>query len=477
MGDASCRLGFAICAMALTLAPARCDAAIRWTGVNLAGAEFGVSNNNVHLPGTYNTDYTYPTNAEVNYFVGKGMNVFRVPFRWERVQRTLGGPLDATELGRMDAFVSYATAHGASVILEPHNFQRYNPDPANFQSSAQGLVGTAVSNADFADFWGRMGEHYRDNGRVIFNLMNEPNSMPTAQLVASENAAITAIRGAGATNTIHVPGNQWTGAWAWNETWYQGANAVHMLSIDDPADNVVYEVHQYFDDNSSGTSTQIGTNADTNNVNIGVERLTNFTNWLKANHKRGFLGEFALANSRFGTGGSGNNSRIADETLAATLDFLKANDDVWEGWAWWAAGPWWGSYMFSLEPTTLNNPTPAQEKAAMTYLVPYFAGDVPTVAGDFNLDDVVDDRDLLLWNMSNGRSGLDLAADGDDDGDVDGNDFLAWQQTLGMTTPAAALSRAVPEPASGTLGLAAVSLLRVLARRDHGRHGRRRSNL
>ena len=42
-------------------------AAIRWTGVNLAGAEFGVSNGNVNLPGTYNTHYTYPTSAEVTY--------------------------------------------------------------------------------------------------------------------------------------------------------------------------------------------------------------------------------------------------------------------------------------------------------------------------------------------------------------------------------------------------------------------------
>jgi endoglucanase len=24
---------------------------------------------------------------------------------------------------------------------------------------------------------------------------------------------------------------------------------------------------------------------------------------------------------------------------------------VWQGWTWWAAGPWWGGYMFSIEPT------------------------------------------------------------------------------------------------------------------------------
>jgi endoglucanase len=50
--------------------------------VNLAGADFGEGN----LPGTFDVDYTYPTFEEVDYFVGKGMNVFRIPFRWERLQ-------------------------------------------------------------------------------------------------------------------------------------------------------------------------------------------------------------------------------------------------------------------------------------------------------------------------------------------------------------------------------------------------------
>jgi endoglucanase len=446
------------------------EAVIRFTGVNLAGAEFGVSNGNLNLPGTYNQHYTYPTAAEVNYYVGKGMNTFRLPFRWERLQRTLGGALDATELGRMDTFVNYATSQGATVILEPHNFQRYNPDPNNFQSSSQGLVGSAVSNDHYADFWGRVAEHYRDNGRVIFNLMNEPNSMPTSQLVTSHNAAIARIREQGATNIIHVPGNQWTGAWAWNETWYQGANAVHMLNIVDPAKNIVFEVHQYFDDNSSGTSTQIGTNSNPDNINIGVQRLTNFTNWLKAHDLRGYLGEFAFANRRFGNGTNPQGeTRIADEAMELMLDYMEANDDVWEGWAWWAGGPWWGGYMFSLEPSTLNNPTPAQEKAAMPYLVPHLAMNLPEAPGDFNQDDVVDNDDLILWQMSVGRSGLDLAADADENGFVDGADFLLWQANLGGTLEGP-LAHAVPEPSALVLLTAAAA---SLLRRSRGRLWRR----
>jgi len=148
---------------------------------------------------------------------------------------------------------------------------------------------------------------------------------------------------------------------------------------------------------------------------------------------------------------------------------------VWEGWAWWGGGPWWnsGSYMFGLGPSNNNyiNPTPAQEAAALPYLIPYLAPDVVDVAGDFNQDDVVNGDDVILWNMSLGRLGLELAADGDNDGDVDGSDFLAWQRNLGASTPAAT-SAQVPEPnslgvlAAVMLGTARLKALRTRARRS-----------
>jgi hypothetical protein len=334
-----------------------------------------------------------------------------------------------------------------------------------------------VPNAAFVDFWTKLADHYRDNGRVIFNLMNEPTAMPTEQLVETTNLVIAAIRGTGATNIIHVPGNSYTGAHAWTQSWYGTPNAVAMLNVADPAKNIVFEVHQYFDYNSSGTAAannnpdraQIGTDQNPNNVNIGVERLTSFTNWLKQHDLRGFLGEFALPNARFGdgsttTGDAFNRPRVADETLQATLDYIHANDDVWEGWAWWGGGPWWnsGSYMFGLGPSNNNylNPSPVQEAAALPYLLPYMAEDALELPGDFNLDDVVNDDDLLLWNLSFGRSGLDLAADGDNDGDIDGADYLVWQRGHGTLAAEPAPMRAVPEPAAWLLGALACGVLR-----------------
>ncbi len=289
-------------------------------GVNLAGAEFGEGN----LPGTYNVHYTYPTSAEVNYFTGKGMNVFRLPFRWERLQRSAYAEFDAAELSRMDGFVNYATSKGASVILDPHNYARYFGN----------VIGSAnLPVAAFQDFWRRLAEHYKNNSKVIFGLMNEPNSMSSELWRDDANAAIAVIRRTGATNLILVPGNAWTGAHSWTQNWYGTPNATTMLTIVDSLDNHAFEVHQYLDSNSSGTS------ATCSGATVGSQRLQSFTNWLRQNHKRGFLGEFGVAN---------NQTCLA--AVDDMLDHIDANNDVWLGWTWWAAGPWWGSYMYSIEP-------------------------------------------------------------------------------------------------------------------------------
>lgn len=330
------------------------SAQIRFTGVNLAGAEFGDS----YLPGTYGTHYIYPTFAEVDYFVSKGMNVFRLPFRWERLQPSLNAPLNSAEFTRLNTFVEYATSRGACVILDPHNYARYWL--GGRPGGTEVLIGSAqLPNSAFADFWSRLAQIYKNNPRVIFGLMNEPHDMPTEQWVSAANAAIAAIRAAGASNLILVPGNAWTGAWTWHQSYYGTPNAVAMLNVTDPLNNFAFEVHQYLDPDGSGTSSQIVS------PTVGVERLAGFTQWLKDHNRRGFLGEFAVARSMIGDG----PTQIGDEALRNMLDHIHANSDVWLGWTWWAAGPWWGNYMFTLEPTSTG-----ADRPQMTILQPYLVG-------------------------------------------------------------------------------------------------------
>lgn len=329
------------------------------TGVNLAGAEFQVQAWGVdNVPGVYDQQYTYPTSAEVNYYIGKGVNVFRLPFAWERLQPSLNGSLDATELGRLNNFVTYATGQGASVILDPHNYARYSPQPYTYSNN---VIGTNVPEAAFANLWSRLAGEYKNNSRVVFGLMNEPHDLSsTATWVSAANAALSAIRTAGATNLVTVPGNYYTGAHNWTTT----DNAVQMLQIVDPGNNYVYEVHQYLDSDSSGTSTTVVS------PTIGVERLTDFTEWLIANDRKAFLGEFAVANSMIGN----DPSQIGDEAINNMLAYMQDNSEVWTGFTWWAGGPWWGDYMYTIEPSNLGTGSQA-DRPSMTLLEPYFAAD------------------------------------------------------------------------------------------------------
>lgn len=300
--------------------PARASGSkpLPFTGVNIAGGEFD------HLKpggtGRYGTDYTFPTPFELDYFAGKGVNIIRLPFRWEDLQPRLGQPLDLADLGRLQAVVSDATRRGMVVILDPHNYARHYDK----------LVGSAdVPNAAFADFWGRLAGQFKDNPRVWLGLINEPYGVPPGQWLQSANAAIGAIRKAGARNLILVPGVAYSGA----HSWIASGNGAAMLHVKDPAHHFVFDVHQYLDEDSSGTK------PDVVSATIGSERLAQFTLWCRQHHQRGFLGEFAAGDTPTG--------RRAVEDM---LTFMEKNRDVWAGYTWWAAGAWWGDYMFSVEP-------------------------------------------------------------------------------------------------------------------------------
>jgi endoglucanase len=293
---------------------------VQYAGVNVAGAEFGEKN----LPGTYNKDYIYPGQADIDIYAKARMNVIRLPFRWERLQQSLGAELNVEELARLKSTVDYAVGRGMSVILDPHNYGRYG----------EGIIGKDVSITEFADFWAKLAAVYAQDERVILGLMNEPHDMPsTESWLEATNAAIAAIRKAGAKNLVLVPGNGWTGAHSWASTYYGTPNATVMKGVVDEGQNFAFELHQYFDSDSSGTTPTCVS------ATIGTERVTPATNWLRSNNFRGFLGEF--------NGGANDTCYQALDNL---LTFIGQNSDVWMGWAVWAGGPWWGENILTVQP-------------------------------------------------------------------------------------------------------------------------------
>jgi endoglucanase len=161
------------------------------------------------------------------------------------------------------------------------------------------------------------------------------HDMDQGLVVRLNQAAIDGIRSTGAKQIINVEGNHWTGAWSWTTRKQNNGetNAQSMLRLKDPQNKIMYQMHQYLDTDGSGTHKECVSST------IGVERLRDATAWLKKNRKVAFLGEFA--------GGDNPQCKTAVEGM---LRHMQQNSDVWRGWAWWSGGPWWGNYMYSLEP-------------------------------------------------------------------------------------------------------------------------------
>jgi endoglucanase len=164
--------------------------------------------------------------------------------------------------------------------------------------------------------------------------MNEPHKIRADHWRRAVEVTIRAIRATGARNLILVPGTAWTGAHSWLSPRKGISNAVAFRTLSDPAKNIAFDVHQYFDGDSSGRSPTCSSET------IGVERIKKFTQWLREHGHRGFLGEFGIA-----------NNAVCMTALDKMLQNIGENSDVWIGWTYWAAGRWWGKYRFSVHPS------------------------------------------------------------------------------------------------------------------------------
>jgi aryl-phospho-beta-D-glucosidase BglC (GH1 family) len=354
-------------------------------GVNLAGAEFGSAS------GVYGTSYIYPTASELDYFKSEGITLIRLPFMWERAQHTLGGPLDEAEVGRIHTFLDQAAARGMQVVLDVHNYGRYG---------GQAIGSDAVPTAAFADFWSKMAKEFGgDAGIAGFGLMNEPHDMGGAGVwMAAAQAAVDAIRASGATENIVVAGDGWSSAGMW-----QLVNG--NLAINDALNKIVYEAHIYFDHDNSGTYQgtydQEGATPDT-----GVRRLQVFQDWLAAHDAKGFIGEFGVP---------GDDPRWLT-ALGNLVDAM--HKDGIDGTAW-AAGPWWGNYPLSLEPSN------GVDKPQLDILSKY-ASDAATSVFDVTGNTIIGSSGDDVINATHSALHQPFATDaGDIISGMDGNDMIA----------------------------------------------------
>ena len=306
------------------------DATQNYFGVNLSGAEFGGI-----YPGIDGTHYGYPTYKDLDYFKKKGLNLIRFPFRWERIQRTMNGELDATELAKMKTFVQAAEDRGMPIILDMHNFARYSFDGGTTHL----LIGesSALTTEHLADVWRKLAQEFKGYTNIWgYDIMNEPYSMlPSAPWFDIAQVVIDAIREVDTETPIIVSGDSFSSARFWVEY------SDNLRNLIDPSDNLIFQAHLYFDKDYSGQYLN-SYDADGVTPDTGVERAKYFVDWLKRYNKRGLLGEYGVPD---------DDSRWL-VTLENLLIYLRDNGVPG---TYWSAGPRWGDYKLAVQPT--NNYT------------------------------------------------------------------------------------------------------------------------
>lgn len=305
-------------------------------GINLAGAEFG----SIGQP--YDEGYTYPSDKTISYFHDKGFNGVRLPFLWERLQPKLYDKFDPAEMRRLKSTVKAILSAGMQVIIDPHNYARYQDQ----------LIGSeAVPQSAFSDFWRRLATMFANQDGIVFGLMNEPHGISAEDWLSAANGAIASIRQTGAKNLILVPGTSWTGAHSWTGGDYGTPNGSAMAGIADPAGNYAYEVHQYMDADFSGKNDECTRAAD------AVKAVSAMGDWLAGQGRRGFLGEFAVP-----------TAPGCQQALTDMVSAVESRPDVWLGWSYWAAGDWWKPS----EPLNIQ-PSDSGDRPQMQTLQSYFA--------------------------------------------------------------------------------------------------------
>lgn len=240
-------------------------------GVNLAGADFSDSGPNGGLnAGTLYGQYYYPQAADWTALAGRGVKVVRFPVRWERMQPTLKQPLDATQMGYITTAISQANAAGIKILLDVHNYGRYDTTPTgagtggvydlgqNAPATHNGSTVGGTMISCFVDFWSRVATALHGTaGLWSYGLCNEPHDL-TGNVGTWQEAcrqAVEAIRLIDQAAHINVGGYNYSGIGPWyanngSTAWLteiipSGQAGAGSARNTDPL--IIWEGHMYFD--------------------------------------------------------------------------------------------------------------------------------------------------------------------------------------------------------------------------------------
>lgn len=149
-------------------------------GMNTYGSTFGITSNaNINESAA-----VFPSQTDLNFLSAHGVKTIRLAVRWERLQRSLNGSLDAGELAKVTNAItaaSNATPNPIKVILliGDNGHYRFAPDaltqPVEY---AIQTFGGNLNTGHLQDLWGKLSDQFKNNSTVVaYDLMNEPANL------------------------------------------------------------------------------------------------------------------------------------------------------------------------------------------------------------------------------------------------------------------------------------------------------------
>lgn len=209
-------------------------------GVNLAGLEFGTGDGfSAAQPGALGVDYFAEPAESYTWLADRGVDLVRLPVRWERLQPAPGGAFDEQHAALVEQQLDAAGAAGVDVILDLHNYGAHDTDQ---------LGSDALPDERLAQFWLTVSERWGAHPALLgYGLMNEPHDLgggdergAAAAWESTTQEVVTALRDAGDEHLLLVAGYDWSSLARWSDNHPSGW-------IDDPADAFRYEAHHYWD--------------------------------------------------------------------------------------------------------------------------------------------------------------------------------------------------------------------------------------
>ncbi|TWI54369.1 endoglucanase [Pseudomonas duriflava] len=301
-------------------------------GLNFSGAGFAAQ----VLPGVHGTNYFFPDDSYFRRWGYRGVRVVRLPITWERLQPQLNGELDQQYAELITKALDSAKRYKMRVVLDIHNYGRYRDQ----------IVGSdAVPYSAYQNALQRVAKAWNQHPALLaYDIMNEPHDVGDHWASAAQHG-IDGIRSVDKSRPILIEGNSWSSSARWPQV------NKELLDLKDPADNLIFSAHLYFDEDGGGRYES----KDTSKLDpmIGVKRAEPFIEWLKANNKKGHIGEFGVPDDD-------------PRWLEAMDNLLKYLKQHCVPATYWAAGPGWGNYPLAIEP--INNKERPQWRILKKYV-------------------------------------------------------------------------------------------------------------